>query len=888
MSGEDRARPAPSESVPAAANPPPRRPVRRYRRLAWTISVSVGALAACVWIGVALYRTSTPAEYSPGEDNPDLTRTYAQPYEKGGAGGAGRRRDWSHEEGFRPQDRELPPGAPPPLFADVTAGAGLSGFATFAGPRTSQLPEDMSSGLAWGDFDNDGDEDLFLVSGGGALTLPAGQRARSELYRNAGGGSFRRVEDFPDLRILGMGAAWADFNNDGWLDLLVSGYDTMLLFRNERGKLVRDARLPSPKGFWSGVAWGDYDRDGWQDLYVCAYVNYRPKPGFAGPSLQFGREVPYTLNPSSFEPAANLLFHNERGRFVEVAGKLGVGNPEGRSLSALWHDFDQDGWLDLYVANDVSENKLFLNRNGKFTDSGKQSWVAEYRGSMGLAAGDWDNDGDDDLFISHWVAQQYALYNSLLEEQRSAAKAGVSRELHFMDVAEMSGIGQVSLQSIGWGSEFFDFDSDGWLDLAVANGSTFETQDQPRKLAPMESFLFWNGGGKFMYNLAPWNMSFSTPKVSRGLAVADYDGDGAVDVAMTDLGEGVRLLRNRIPQGRWIQLRLRQRLPGGGLGFGDGATVVAHAGGRRMRRSVTSASYLSQSSRQVHIGLGQAQRVEKLEVRWPDGSVQPFADLDAGVKWELIQGDPQPKRWGGPASVQLSKDQLIEFWARQRAAMSALKQEGDIPKATVLFRQALALKPSHEDSRYYLANCLAIQGDTTAAVEQLDELILINSHSHRAYQRRGLLLAASAKSAGDLQAAERSVEKALSINPEETGSLLLLGELALLRGDERTAAQRLEWACRTNPRATGGFFLRAYLAWKKGDNAQAEELLRASHGARGKEWKPKGSALEGDVLLQMHTDATLLSRFWDAWDGKAGAAQAFTALDRHLRSPRRY
>ncbi len=584
--------------------------------------------------GVEYSAAHRPRVYEPGEETADITHSL----ERGG-GAVQAVRATGHSGGLRDAGRALPAGAPEPRFTDVTRQAGLGEFRSFAGDRSSQLPEDMGSGVAWGDFDNDGNEDLFVVSAGGPLGVPAGQRAPSLLYRNMGDGTFRKVENFPDTRILGMGAAWGDYNNDGWLDLIVTGYDTLLLFRNDHGVLVRDTRFPNLKGFWTGASWGDYDRDGNLDLYVCGYVRY--KPGDAGHvSQQFGLEVPFTLNPSSYEPERNLLFHNNGdGTFTEVAEKMGVANRDGRSLGALWHDFDGDGWLDLYVANDVSENKLYLNRHGKFVDSGRNAWVEEYRGSMGLAAGDFDRDGDDDLFISHWIAQQFALYQSLLSEQKEAGTG--KPELHFTDVAETHGIGEVSLQSIGWGASFVDFDSDGWLDLVVANGSTFETKRPPRKLEPMASFLFWNQKGEFFHDLAPWNAAFSTPHASRGLAVADYNNDGAMDIAVVDHGEGVRLLRNDIPQGNWLELRLhslagRSQKP---VGFGDGATVIADVAGVKLRRTVTSASYLSQDSRRVHFGLGKSARADTVEVRWLDGRVDTYPGLDANTIWNLIEGD---------------------------------------------------------------------------------------------------------------------------------------------------------------------------------------------------------------------------------------------------------
>ncbi len=860
---------------------------RRRKRALWS-AATLGVILIAAFIAAAIYyRAQQPQAYRPGEDLTDITNTLDR--DRPPAPGAVRS-PASHAAGLRDIDRPLPPGAPEPRFEDVTRLAGLSGFRSFAANRTSQLPEDMGSGVAWGDFDNDGNEDLFVVSAGGPLGTPASQLAPSQLFRNLGDGTFKKVQNFPDLRIIGMAAAWGDYDNDGWLDLIVTGYNTLLLFHNEHGVLVRDQRFPELQGFWTGAAWGDYDRDGNLDLYVCGYVRY--KPGNAGhASEQFGLEVPFTLNPASYEPERNLLFHNNGdGTFTEVGDKLGVSNRKGRSLSALWHDFDSDGWLDLYVANDISENKLYLNKHGRFVDAGSKAWVAEYRGSMGLAAGDWDRDGDDDLFITHWIAQQYALYQSLLAEQKTAARtkggAGIaSSELHFTDVAEMRGIGQISLQSIGWGTSFVDFDSDGWLDLAVANGSTFETKDPPRKLEPMPSFLFWSQKGEFFHDLAPWNVSLSAPHASRGLAVADYNNDGAMDIAIVDHSEGVRLLRNDIPQGNWLELRLRSLVgrhrP---VGFGDGATVIADIGGVKLRRSVTSASYLSQDSRRVHFGMGKVARADGIEVRWLDGRVDLYSQLDANAIWDLVEGDPVPKRHptGAPppaAAAAPAREQLVQFWAKQHAAMDALKRENDIPKATALFREAVALNPAHEDSRYYLANCLYAQGDTAGALAQLDELIRTNPQSHRGYQRKGLLLAASAGSKAQLTAAEAAVNQALALNPEETGTLLLLGEIALLKGDAKTAAQRLELACRTNPRATGGFFLRGYIAWKSNEAARARELLQSAKNTRGKDWKPAGTVAEGDVRARTHAEGSVLSQSWERWDGTPDPAAAFARLD---------
>jgi tetratricopeptide (TPR) repeat protein len=542
------------------------------------------------------------------------------------------------------------------------------------------------------------------------------------------------------------------------------------------------------------------------------------------------------------------------------------------------------------VANDISENKLYLNRHGTFVDAGRSAWVEEYRGSMGLAAGDFDRDGDDDFFISHWIAQGYALYQSLLSEQKGMANGS---ELHFTDVAANMGIGQPSLQAIGWGASFVDFDSDGWPDLIVANGSTFEQREtSPPRLVPMASFLFWNDQATFFHDLAPWNRSLSQPHVSRGLAVADFNNDGAMDVAIVDQGEGVRLLRNDIPQGNWAEFRLHSRVPGSGAaaGFGDGATVIAWAGGVPLRRAVGSSSYLSQDSHRVHIGLGAAAKIDRLEVRWLRGGRETWTNLAANSIWEITQGEREAKSFtphpGGVshagAAVQLDKGRLVQFWDKQHAAMDTMKRERNFAKATLLFREALAINPDHEDSHYYLANCLAASGDIPSAIAELDALARLNPQSHRAFQRKGELLAASASSRSQLEPARESLNAALRLNSEETGTLVLLGQVALAQGDLAIAEQHFAHACQANPRAANAWFLRSYIAWKQRDFRQASAMLAAARNARGRDWKPTGSVLEGDVQHRMHSESGFLNVFEQQWDGSPEPTRAYAQLDAYL------
>jgi enediyne biosynthesis protein E4 len=876
--------PDPRATVPGVSLSP------RRRRLRVTLVILGAVTILGIGLGIYCLERSRPDPYRPGQAVAGITSELA---------------------------RRLPPGAPMPRFADVTESAGLGGFLTFAGNRTSQLPEDMGPGVAWGDFNNDGFEDLFLVSAGGALGLSDAELEPSLLFENLGDGTFRRVTTFPELRVRGMGAAWGDYDNDGFLDLVVAGYQALQLFRNEggTGQFTRVDILPHMDAYWAGLSWGDFDRDGWLDLYVCGYVQYEEDSTDGERiSLQLGTIVPFTLNPASYPAQENLLLRNlGGGTFTNVAPALGVSNPEGRSLAALWHDFDDDGWLDLYVANDVSDNVFYRNTGAGFEDLSHAAHVADYRSAMGLAAGDFDRDGDDDLFIGHWVGQENALFENFFANLRPTARPGshqpsthepMSHALRFMDVADQKGLGQVALPYVSWGAEFADFDGDGWLDLVVANGNTLEKLDSdPRQLRPQETFFFWNDHGRHFHNLAPLSPPLSERHVARGLALADYDNDGAVDILLSFLGEGVQLLRNEIQTGNWIKVRLRSRTPAGEpIGFADGARAIAWVNGIPLRRTVSSASYLSQSSRTLHFGLGEAPQIDRLEIRWGSGSTNVYFALDAQAAYEVREDDPNLTRWKShgrqtsvtPKSVLMNppshvaaldeRQRVLEFWKRQRAGMDAMMVDGNIPEAIQGFSSALELNPNHQDSRYYLAHCLMAQGDVSGALDQLEELTRINPRSHRGFQQWGVLRAISATTTGHLVAAGRSLQQAHTLNPEETGALLLLGEVSLMQGNHAHAGPLFAAVSAANVRSVGGWFLQGYLAWSQEDPNRAQYFLGQAREARGPEWHPKGTSAEGDVKQKQHVETSPLSRYWEDWDGTADPASAFAPLAQYLDS----
>jgi enediyne biosynthesis protein E4 len=545
----------------------------------------------------------------------------------------------------------------PVRFRDVAESVGLR-FTHFHGRRSTQLPEDMGSGLAWGDYDGDGDPDLFVVNESGPLTLTpaevAASPAHAQLFRNDSG-RFTDVTEQASLAVhgAGMGAAWGDYDGDGRLDLFVTRYGTSLLFHNEGSGRFRDVSAETGvsafEGFWTGAAWADYDRDGSLDLYVCGYVKYSYDPAKAGEtSRQFKAVVPYALNPSSFTPERNLLLRNDGGRFHDVAREAGVDNPTGRSLSAAWADFDGDGWPDLYVANDVSDNAMFRNLgSGRFADISHSAWVADYRGAMGLGIGDWDGDSDLDIFITHWLAQENALY---ADETRSM-KVTADAPLRYVDQADLFGLGQIALDVIGWGTGFLDYDNDGRLDLCAINGSTFQEESDPSRLVPMRSFLFWNAGSNGYFEVGrKAGEPFVTPIVGRGASFADFDGDGDLDIAVVVHAGALRLARNDGGNASgWLRVVLRSPPRGTGrlrsTRFATGARVVLKTtAGSQLREVGGQPSYLSQEPPgEVFFGTGDATRVDRLEIRWPSGRTQAFEGLPVRATLEIDEGGaPKP------------------------------------------------------------------------------------------------------------------------------------------------------------------------------------------------------------------------------------------------------
>lgn len=544
--------------------------------------------------------------------------------------------------------RSIPDDYPRVLFTDVAKEAGII-YKHFSGRRSFQLPEDMGSGAAWGDYDNDGWLDLYVANEVGPLTLTDKEiresPAHNVLYRNNGDGTFEEVSGQAgvDFRGWSMAPTWVDYDNDGWLDLFISCYGENVFYHNNGDGTFTDKTMETglggKRGFWTGASWSDFNRDGFLDLYVCGYVQYS-YPDAQKSTLQYAVEVPASINPSSFKPERNLLYRNNGdGSFTEIAEKAGVENINGRSLSAAWCDFDEDGWPDLYVANDVSDNVLFMNLgNETFKEISHSAFVADYRGAMGIAVGDWDGDGDMDMFITHWIAQENALYSGMRSQYAALNISGNTTK--FMDEADRYGLGEIALDYIGFGTSFFDYDNDGWLDLFIANGSTFQQKRKPWLLIPMVDQLFWNRGkdeGFYDVSIVSGE-AFESEFVGRGAAFGDYDNDGDVDIFITNNnGPGILLRNEGGNQNQWLQVNL-EGVQSNRQALGVKLRLVTRDRAQ-LRQVGAQSSYLSQNSLIEHFGLGVELSVDTLEIIWPSGVRQVLHNIKTNQTIHVIESE---------------------------------------------------------------------------------------------------------------------------------------------------------------------------------------------------------------------------------------------------------
>jgi Flp pilus assembly protein TadD len=823
-------------------------PLTRRRRLLLLTGAGAVAFLVAASLAAARWMRAAPS-YRPGDDIEGVTAELA---------------------------RSLPPDYPRVRFTDVTNAAHIT-FRHFDGKRASWLPEDMGSGAAWGDYDGDGWMDLVVANEAGSLDRPERERrespARLTLYHNERDGTFTDVTARVGLELRGMlmAVAWADYDNDGHLDLLVTAHGHNALYRGNGDGTFTDRSAASgigiPNGFWAGAAWGDYDKDGRLDLYVTGYVVFSQKSKTTGITGKYDVENPASINPLAFPPERNLLFHNEgNGTFVERAEAAGVADRAGRGLAASWVDLDEDGWLDLYVANDVSKNALFRNRgDGTFEDVAEVAHVSDYRSSMGIAVGDWNGDGAQDLFLTHWLAQGNALYDNQL---RRARPAGSRATLGFRDESDRFGLGQQSLDYIGWATSFIDYDNDGRVDLFVVNGSTLQHRDDPTSLGAMESKLFWNRGPtQGFFDVSPVSgRYFQTEYVGRGGAFADYDNDGDVDAFIVNHGARGALLRNDGGnRNAWLQLRLRGTKSNR---HGLGATVrVVSAGAAQVRQTGSQSPYLSQNEPVETFGLGARSRADTVEVRWPSGARDVRVGVTAKTRLDIVEGEAAPPpstglpttrdsagtdratvgEAGGSSAPIEDRDRIRRFWTIYREA-SAQRIARQPKRAAATYALALELNPRHEDALYYAGSMRLEIGDYAGAAEAWRRLVGVNSASARTHSRLGELYACLDRGAPfQLDSAELHLRRAHELNKEENGPLVRLAEVALMRGDRESARRDLAAVLRTDASNVTAHFYAGYLALRDKDLPKArEELRRAAKASLGP--LPAGAASgEGDT-----------------------------------------
>jgi hypothetical protein len=540
-----------------------------------------------------------------------------------------------------PAAPQTPPAGAPLLFRDITREAGIE-FQHHAAPEKKFIVESMSGGVALLDYDGDGLLDIYLTDSLTVDTAKDPQAARSALYRNRGQWRFEDVTDKAGVGHPGwaMGVCTADVDGDGRPDAYVTGLGRNYLYRNNGDGTFTDiaGAAGATGGGWSaGCGFADYDRDGHLDLFVSRYVkiDLEHLPEFGKGKTCTYRGIAVQCGPRGLPGETDLLFHNDGGgRFTEVSVKAGVHDPDERfGMGVAWVDFDDDGWLDLYVANDSGPNYLYQNqKNGTFKEIGFPMAVAVSedggeQGSMGVAAGDYDNSGRFSLFVTNFAEEYNALYHN--------------DGTHFTDVSFRSKTAASSLPYVGWGTAFFDYDNDGYLDLIAVNGHVYPQLDKSRSGAAagykQRRLLYHNrGDGTFDEVAAQFGPVLTEERASRGLAVGDLDNDGRLDVVINDLDGSPQVLRNEgTGAGNWLTVKLRGK---GKNTDALGAVVKVKAGSLSMRRVVQSGtSYLSQDDMRSHFGLGKAAQADSLEVRWPDGTTSRLENVKGNRIVEVEQ-----------------------------------------------------------------------------------------------------------------------------------------------------------------------------------------------------------------------------------------------------------
>ncbi|HET9266534.1 MAG TPA: CRTAC1 family protein [Vicinamibacterales bacterium] len=503
-------------------------------------------------------------------------------------------------------------------FENVSTAAGIDFTHVSGASPARHLYEIMSGGGLFLDYDNDGWQDALLVDGGSLVDPVVMRRARHRLFHNRGNGTFEDVTATSGLTHpqYGMGGCAADYDNDGWIDVYLTSVGTNTLFRNTGGKafadVTRTAGVGGAPSFSSSCAWADVDRDGAVDLFVVKYVDARvDNQVFCGDT---SKEFRVYCHPLNFAPLRSVLYRNNgNGTFSDASREWGVFEQRGNGLGVVVGDYDDDGWPDVFVANDTTPNFLYHNEQGKkFTEVALRAGVSVAgdgmpRAGMGTDVGDADGDGRLDVFVTNHEFEGHTLFHSL--------GGGL-----FEDATFKTGVGPATLPFVGFGTLFFDADNDGDLDLSIVNGHVMNSPGHVRPGAKeaQRRVLLRNEGGRFRDVAAASGAGFTTERVGRALAGADIDNDGDVDLLAVNNNGPADLLRNGgAPGAGAVIVRL--------VGTASNRSAV----GARLRATVGTAtqvrevkagsSYLAQNDLRVHVGLGAAKQIDRLEIRWPNG-----------------------------------------------------------------------------------------------------------------------------------------------------------------------------------------------------------------------------------------------------------------------------
>jgi enediyne biosynthesis protein E4 len=531
-------------------------------------------------------------------------------------------------------------------FREAAVDSGLRFRHTNGATGHYYMPEIMGSGVALFDYDNDGDLDVYLVQGR-SLGNRAGATGGNRLFRNdlVGPGSrgelhFTDVTDQAKvgLSAVGMGIAVGDIDNDGWRDLYVTNFGSNVLYRNNGDGTFSDVTAVAgvDDARWStSAAFLDYDRDGDLDLIVVNYVACTVAGDKVCSDHAGARDY---CPPGAYSPIPARLFRNDGGgHFSDATEASGIARAYGAGLGVAVGDVDNDGWPDIYIANDAMANQLWINlRNGTFENRGLLSATAvnaggRPEGSMGIALGDADNDGDEDLFVTNIATETHAMY----------VNDGAG---NFEDARVRTGLAAPTAEMTGFGTNWLDYDNDGRLDLIVVDGSVNIIERLRGQTVPyrQHNLLFHNEGqGVFRDVSAEAGVEFSRLDVARGLATGDIDNDGDVDVVITNNDAPVRLLVNRTTGNHWIELALSAP-SGDRFGVGARVGVVREGQPALWRRVRTDGSYLSASDDRVHVGLGKSDRVSSVMVEWPDGLHESFTGVAIDRIVDLKRGTGRP------------------------------------------------------------------------------------------------------------------------------------------------------------------------------------------------------------------------------------------------------